>query len=76
MEYFYKGEDAIYGSFPRTDYAGYANVWFPTTMRADPTVTGVNSSSTAQGVSRNRIDCYRVNGYPNFDAGHTASAEL
>jgi hypothetical protein len=75
QRYFYKGEDAVYGSRVNT-YAGYANVWFPTTMRADPTVTGVNSASTAQGVSRNRIDCYAVGGYPNFDAGHTASAEL
>ena len=75
QRYFYKGEDAIYGARVDT-FAGYANVWFPTTMRADPTVTGVNSASTAQGVSRNRIDCYAQGGYPNFDAGHTASAEL
>ena len=51
-------------------------MWFPVTMRADPTVTGVNSNSTAQQVSKDKIDCYRVGNYPSFDAGHTADAEL
>jgi len=76
QRYFYKGEDVVYGGFGADSAADYATVWFPTTMRADPTVTGVNSSSTAQGVSKNRIDCYRVGGYAFFDAGHSASADL
>ena len=79
QRYFYKGEDLVYGTHhygSGDGGAGYAVVWFPVTMRADPTVTGVNSNSTAQQVSKDKIDCYRVGNYPSFDAGHTADAEL
>ncbi len=76
QRYFYKGEDAVYGSYTAGSFASYSNVWFPTTMRADPTATGVGTGGTAQGVSRNRIDCYEAGDYAYWAAGHTASADL
>ena len=79
QRYFYKGEDLVYGTHhygSGDGGAGYAVVWFPVTMRADPTVTGINSDSTGQQVSKDKIDCYRVGNYASFDAGHTADAEL
>ena len=45
-------------------------------MRADPTVTGINTDSIAQNVSSQKVDAYRTSGYVWFNVGHTADAEL
>ena len=79
QRYFYKGEDLVYGTHhygSGDSGASYAVVWFPVTMRADPTITGINSNSTGQQVSKDKMDCYRIGNYANFDANHTADAEL
>jgi hypothetical protein len=76
QRYFNFGEDLLYGGFGEGGGAQYANWQFPTTMRADPTVTGVNAGSTAQNVSKNKVDCYRTSGYVWFNVNRTADAEL
>ena len=76
QRFFYKGEDILYGGFGEGGGAAYANVIFPTTMRTDPTVTGVNTDSTAQNVSKNKADAYRISGYVWFNVNRTADAEL
>jgi len=76
QRYFYKGDAQVYGGRVSTNL-GYANLFFPTTMRATPTVTGINSNSTAQHITIHKISCYASSSYyPQIEANHTASAEL
>jgi len=76
QRYYNYGEDLMYGGFGEGGGAAYVNWQFPTTMRADPTVTGFNTDSTAQNVSKNKADAYRVSGYVWFNTGRAADAEL
>ena len=74
QRYFYKGDAQVYGT---RGSLGYANLFFPVTMRATPTVTGIDSNSTAQHITIHKISCFATTpNYPQITANHTASAEL
>ena len=49
---------------------------FPVTMNHDPDMTGVGSGNTAQTISVDYAQCYRVGGYAVWDEGATADCEI
>ena len=76
QRYFFKADEIQYGGYGSSSAADYATMTFPVTMNHDPDMTGVGSSNTAQTISVDYAQCYRVGGYAVWDAGATAEAEL
>jgi len=76
QRYFFKADEIQYGGYGSSSAADYATMTFPVTMNHDPDMTGVGSSNTAQTISVDYAQCYRVGGYAIWDAGATADAEL
>ena len=76
QRYFNKMSEQLYGGYGTDSAADYATIWFPTEMRDDPTMTGVGTSNTAQAVSEEFAQCYRVGGYAVWSQDATADAEL
>jgi len=76
QRYFNKLSEQLYGGYGSSSAADYATIWFPTEMRDDPTMTGVGTSNTAQNISEEFAQCYRVGGYAVWNQDATADAEL
>ena len=76
QRYFFKADEIQYGGYGSSSAADYVTMTFPVTMNHDPDMTGVGSSNTAQTISVDYAQCYRVGGYAIWDAGATADAEL
>jgi len=76
QRYFFKSDEIQYGGYGSSSAADYATMTFPVTMNHDPDMTGVGSSNTAQTISVDYAQCYRVGGYAVWDEGATADAEL
>jgi hypothetical protein len=76
QRYFFKADEIQYGGYGSSSAADYATMTFPVTMNHDPDMTGVGSGNTAQTISVDYAQVYRVGGYALWDAGATAEAEL
>jgi hypothetical protein len=76
QRYFNKLSEGLYGGYGSSSAADYSTWWFPTEMRDDPTMTGVGTSNTAQNISEEFAQVYRVGGYAVWDQDATAEAEL
>ena len=76
QRYFFKADEIQYGGYGSSSAADYATMTFPVTMNHDPDMTGVGSSNTAQTISVDYAQVYRVGGYALWNSGATADAEL
>tara|TARA_B100001109_G_scaffold88791_1_gene72528 strand:+ start:1097 stop:2089 length:993 start_codon:yes stop_codon:yes gene_type:complete len=76
QRYFHKITSLLYGGYGADSAGDYSTIWFPTELRATPTMTGVNSGSTMQNVTKEFAQVYYVGGYSAWSSGATASAEL
>jgi hypothetical protein len=76
QRYFHKITNLLYGGYGADSAGDYSTIWFPTELRATPTMTGVNSGSTMQNVTKEFAQVYYVGGYAAWSSGATASAEL
>tara|TARA_Y100000814_G_scaffold187232_1_gene137068 strand:+ start:1996 stop:2985 length:990 start_codon:yes stop_codon:yes gene_type:complete len=76
QRYFFKSDEIQYGGYGSSSAADYATMTFPVTMNHDPDMTGVGSGNTAQTISVDYAQCYRVGGYAVWDEGATADCEI
>ena len=76
QRYFNKLSELLYGGYGADSAGDYATFWFPTEMRDDPTMSGVNTGSTTQNVTEKFASCYYVGGYAAWSSSATADAEL
>tara|TARA_B100000902_G_scaffold104108_1_gene106358 strand:+ start:812 stop:1798 length:987 start_codon:yes stop_codon:yes gene_type:complete len=76
QRYFHKITSLLYGGYGADSAGDYSTIWFPTELRATPTMTGVNSGSTMQNVTKEFAQVYYVGGYSAWSSGATASADL
>ena len=76
QRYYFYITEALYGGYGGSSAADYSTIWFPVTMRIDPTMAGAGSSNTVQNVTPDFAQLYKVGNYAVWNQDANATAEL